>query len=175
MPRLLAATAGLPSPPPCLLLLLLLLQIALKCADLGHLAAEWGVHTRWLGRLEEEFFRQGDLERGAGLPISPLFDRTKQGVSKSQVGAGEMGHRYSMPQGPATCRPARPRPSPALRTAGGGRLPISSQYLLPVPTVALLRGGHKQAARCSWFLGASGTECACASPLLAACSRDSAA
>ena len=45
------------------------------------------MHTRWLGLLEEEFFRQGDLERGAGLPISPLFDRTKQGVSKSQVGA----------------------------------------------------------------------------------------
>ena len=41
---------------------------------------------RWLERLEEELFRQGDRERAAGLPISPLFDRTKQGVSKSQVG-----------------------------------------------------------------------------------------
>ncbi|KAJ9511901.1 hypothetical protein QJQ45_004504 [Haematococcus lacustris] len=44
------------------------LQLALKCADLG------------------EFFRQGDAERAAGLPISPLFDRMKQGISKSQVG-----------------------------------------------------------------------------------------
>lgn len=42
---------------------------------------------RWLGVLEEEFFRQGDKEREAGLPISPLFDRAKQGVSKSQVSA----------------------------------------------------------------------------------------
>ncbi len=36
--------------------------------------------------LEEEFFQQGDRERDLGLPISPLFDRAKQGVSKSQVG-----------------------------------------------------------------------------------------
>jgi hypothetical protein len=35
--------------------------------------------------LEEEFFRQGDRERELGLPISPLFDRAKQGVGKSQV------------------------------------------------------------------------------------------
>ena len=44
--------------------------------------------ARWLERPEEEFFLQGDKERDAGLPISPLFDRAKQGVSKSQVGAG---------------------------------------------------------------------------------------
>ncbi len=39
---------------------------------------------RWLTSLEEEFFRQGDKERELGIPISPLFDRSKQGVSKSQ-------------------------------------------------------------------------------------------
>jgi hypothetical protein len=43
------------------------------------------VWRRWVDRLEEEFFLQGDKERVAGLPISPLFDRTKKGVSKSQV------------------------------------------------------------------------------------------
>ncbi|KAG2433962.1 hypothetical protein HYH02_012506 [Chlamydomonas schloesseri] len=62
----------------------LALQIALKAADIGHLAGALPVHCRWLGVLEEEFFRQGDRERALGLPISPLFDRTKQGVSKSQ-------------------------------------------------------------------------------------------
>ncbi len=62
------------------------LQVALKVADIGHLSGELGVHKRWLGVLEEEFFRQGDRERALGLPISPLFDRAKQGVSKSQVG-----------------------------------------------------------------------------------------
>ena len=33
-----------------------------------------------------QFFLQGDRERLLGLPISPLFDRTMQGVTKSQVG-----------------------------------------------------------------------------------------
>ncbi|KXZ51295.1 hypothetical protein GPECTOR_13g782 [Gonium pectorale] len=62
------------------------LQIALKCADLGHLGEELEVHSRWIRCLEEEFFLQGDRERQLSLPISPLFDRAKQGVSKSQVG-----------------------------------------------------------------------------------------
>ncbi|EFJ44492.1 3'5'-cyclic nucleotide phosphodiesterase, partial [Volvox carteri f. nagariensis] len=65
---------------------LLTLQLAIKAADLGHLGEELEVHQRWLSSLEEEFFRQGDKERQLGLPISPLFDRGKQGVSKSQVG-----------------------------------------------------------------------------------------
>ncbi|KAG2425825.1 hypothetical protein HXX76_013450 [Chlamydomonas incerta] len=65
---------------------LLTLQIALKCADIGHLGESLEVHKKWLSNLEEEFFRQGDRERELGLPISPLFDRSKQGVSKSQVG-----------------------------------------------------------------------------------------
>ncbi|GLC47046.1 hypothetical protein PLESTM_002012800 [Pleodorina starrii] len=65
---------------------LLSLQVALKVADLGHLAEQMEVHKRWLAALEAEFFLQGDLERQMGLPISPLFDREKQGVSKSQVG-----------------------------------------------------------------------------------------
>jgi hypothetical protein len=62
-----------------------MLKVALKAADLGHLCEELPVHRRWVGALEEECFRQGDLERANGLPISPLFDRTKPGLSKSQV------------------------------------------------------------------------------------------
>jgi hypothetical protein len=61
-------------------------QIAFKCADLGHVAEGLDVHLRWVAALEEEFFRQGDRERGAGLPVSPLFDRSKPGITKSQVG-----------------------------------------------------------------------------------------
>lgn len=60
-------------------------QVALKCADLGHLAGSLSVHQRWLAGLEEEFFRQGDREKAAGLPVSPLMDRGKQGITKSQV------------------------------------------------------------------------------------------
>jgi len=40
---------------------------------------------RWVNRLEEEFWRQGDQEKAANLPLSPLFDRDKPGVTKSQV------------------------------------------------------------------------------------------
>ena len=36
--------------------------------------------------MEEEFYRQGDREQSEGLPVSPLFDRNKPGVTKSQVG-----------------------------------------------------------------------------------------
>ncbi|KAL6755517.1 3'5'-cyclic nucleotide phosphodiesterase [Haematococcus lacustris] len=60
--------------------------MALKCSDLGHLAAPLPVHLVWVSRLEAEFFTQGDAERAQGLPISPLCDRTKQGITKSQVG-----------------------------------------------------------------------------------------
>lgn len=60
-------------------------QMALKCADLGHLAASWGVHQKWVAGLEEELFRQGDLEQQLGLPISPLMDRSKGGITKSQA------------------------------------------------------------------------------------------
>lgn len=65
---------------------ILLLQIALKCADIGHLAVSWDLHIRWVKRLEQEFFAQGDQERQLGLPISFLMDRTKPGVSQTQVG-----------------------------------------------------------------------------------------
>ncbi|EFJ46426.1 3'5'-cyclic nucleotide phosphodiesterase, partial [Volvox carteri f. nagariensis] len=61
-------------------------QVMLKASDIGHLGASLDRHKRWLTGLEEEFFRQGDQERQRGLPVSPLFDRAKQGVSKSQVG-----------------------------------------------------------------------------------------
>ncbi|KAG2430444.1 hypothetical protein HXX76_009967 [Chlamydomonas incerta] len=81
-----ACAAPPPAPPADEAQRLLALQICLKVADIGHLAGTLPVHKRWLGVLEEEFFRQGDRERELGLPISPLFDRAKQGVSKSQVG-----------------------------------------------------------------------------------------
>jgi len=61
-------------------------KMALKCADLGHLAAPWNVHTQFVKALEEEMFRQGDLEKSRGYPVSPLMDRDKDGIAKSQTG-----------------------------------------------------------------------------------------
>lgn len=34
----------------------------------------------------QELFQQGDRERALGQPISPLMDRTKSGIQKSQTG-----------------------------------------------------------------------------------------
>lgn len=59
--------------------------MALKLSDLGHLSAPLKVHLRWVAALEEEFFRQGDAEKACNIPVSPLFDRTLPGVTKSQV------------------------------------------------------------------------------------------
>lgn len=37
---------------------ILALAVALKCADLGNLAAPHAVHKRWVAQLEEEYFQQ---------------------------------------------------------------------------------------------------------------------
>ena len=37
------------------------LQMLLKCADIGHLAADQETHKRWAFQLEEEFFQQVTL------------------------------------------------------------------------------------------------------------------
>lgn len=42
--------------------------------------------SRWTALVVEEFFRQGELERAKGMPISPMFDREDQNVPKSQRG-----------------------------------------------------------------------------------------
>ncbi|KAK9819731.1 hypothetical protein WJX72_001710 [[Myrmecia] bisecta] len=62
-------------------------QLALKCADIGHLAAPPEQHKKWALMLEEEFFRQGDKEKKANLKVSALMDRSnKGGITRSQVG-----------------------------------------------------------------------------------------
>ncbi|CAM9907449.1 unnamed protein product, partial [Phaeothamnion confervicola] len=63
---------------------IMLLQMLLKAADVAHPAKPWDVHCRWSQLITEEFFRQGDLERREGLPISPLCDRAEVNLPKSQ-------------------------------------------------------------------------------------------
>jgi len=65
---------------------LVTLQMALKCADVGHLTLKWSDHLNWVERLEEEFFAQGDKEKELNLEPSFLMDREKPGVTKTQVG-----------------------------------------------------------------------------------------
>merc|ERR1740121_77558 len=65
---------------------ILLMQVALKCADLGHLTLGWDEHKWWVQCLEREFFAQGDREKALGLPTSFLMDLEKPGPTKTQVG-----------------------------------------------------------------------------------------
>jgi hypothetical protein len=69
----------------------------------------------------QEMFRQGDRERELGLPISPLMDRTKAGVTKSQPGFFQVGGRAGWAQeggGPARMRGRRAAESGCAACAG---------------------------------------------------------
>jgi calcium/calmodulin-dependent 3',5'-cyclic nucleotide phosphodiesterase len=63
---------------------LLLMALIMKVADVSHPCKQWGVHLQWSDRISEEFFLQGDLETLNGMPISPLCDRSKHYLPKSQ-------------------------------------------------------------------------------------------
>ncbi len=60
------------------------LQMAIKCADLGHTAQPWEQHVKSTERLQEEHFRQGDKEKSSGLACSPLMDRARPGIVGAQ-------------------------------------------------------------------------------------------
>lgn len=65
----------------------LALQLCLKCADIGHVYCLSNVHLKWVQKLEQEFFAQGDREEELGARTkSPLMDRDKAGITKSQCG-----------------------------------------------------------------------------------------
>eukprot|EP00193_Tetraselmis_chui_P009071 CAMPEP_0177767984 /NCGR_PEP_ID=MMETSP0491_2-20121128/9458_1 /TAXON_ID=63592 /ORGANISM="Tetraselmis chuii, Strain PLY429" /LENGTH=953 /DNA_ID=CAMNT_0019284719 /DNA_START=3442 /DNA_END=6304 /DNA_ORIENTATION=+ len=57
------------------------LTIALKVADIGHLFTPFAVHSQWCSLLEDEFFRQGELEINANREPGMLKDPRKPGVT----------------------------------------------------------------------------------------------
>jgi hypothetical protein len=61
------------------------LAFALKCADAGYSAKIIDLHADWTERASEEFFLQGDLERGKGLEVSSYCDRNNTDRVKSQI------------------------------------------------------------------------------------------
>ncbi|CEM02044.1 unnamed protein product [Vitrella brassicaformis CCMP3155] len=63
---------------------LLMFKMLTKCADLGHAGKPRELHEQWSVAIAEEFFRQGDLEKVEGLPVSPLCDRDEVVFEKSQ-------------------------------------------------------------------------------------------
>merc|ERR1719412_1676441 len=62
------------------------LQNMVHCSDLSNPTKPLDVYRQWVDRIIDEFHRQGDREREAGLEISPMCDRFNATIEKSQVG-----------------------------------------------------------------------------------------
>ncbi|XP_070195159.1 high affinity 3',5'-cyclic-AMP phosphodiesterase 7A-like isoform X2 [Littorina saxatilis] len=67
-----------------------ILQIALKCADICNPCRGWFLSEKWSRQVCEEFFRQGDMERQVGVPVTPVCDRHANTVAKIQIGFMEV-------------------------------------------------------------------------------------
>ena len=64
------------------------MQLAIKCADVGHPSRKLELHLLWSDRIKEEFFQQGDKEKSKGISISALCDRNVpiSSYPSSQIG-----------------------------------------------------------------------------------------
>jgi hypothetical protein len=83
------AYAAAAAPLPCVFATgeerALMLAALLHAADISNPARPPEVAARWADRVLAEFFAQGDAERAAGAPISPLCDRATTSRPGSQV------------------------------------------------------------------------------------------
>ena len=55
------------------------------CADLSNPTKPLDIYRKWVERVMEEFFQQGDNEREKGMELSPMCDRETATIEKSQV------------------------------------------------------------------------------------------
>ena len=55
-------------------------------ADISNPTKPRDVALGWARRCMDEFYRQGDIERERGMPISPNFDRHSTHEAKCQLG-----------------------------------------------------------------------------------------
>ncbi|XP_043249700.1 cAMP-specific 3',5'-cyclic phosphodiesterase 4D [Colletes gigas] len=60
-------------------------MILIKVADISNEARPMEVAEPWLDRLLQEFFKQSDMEKLEGLPVTPFMDRDKVTKPSSQV------------------------------------------------------------------------------------------
>lgn len=66
---------------------LLGLQLLLKVGDISNVSRPFEIADKWCDVLNNEFFRQGDLEKKTGIGLtSPLNDREHPDKPKSQIG-----------------------------------------------------------------------------------------
>ncbi|KAL4448605.1 hypothetical protein ABPG75_005824 [Micractinium tetrahymenae] len=63
----------------------LLLNLLLHCADISNPVKPTEIAEKWSERVLGEFFAQGDRERAAGMPISPMCDRARTSRAGSQI------------------------------------------------------------------------------------------
>jgi cAMP-specific phosphodiesterase 4 len=61
------------------------LQNLVHCADLSNPTKPLALYRKWVERIMEEFFVQGDKERENNMEISPMCDRHTATIEKSQV------------------------------------------------------------------------------------------
>ncbi|GAB5358035.1 hypothetical protein AAMO2058_000424200 [Amorphochlora amoebiformis] len=62
----------------------LLLSMAIKCSDLSNPCRPKKMMLEWSGRINQEFWKQGDLEKIHSLPVGPGHDRTNSNVPLGQ-------------------------------------------------------------------------------------------
>ncbi|OHT17691.1 3'5'-cyclic nucleotide phosphodiesterase family protein [Tritrichomonas foetus] len=66
---------------------MLVMQMLLKVGDISNVSRPFALADKWCDVLNEEFFRQGDLEKELGIGLtSPLNDREHSDKPKSQIG-----------------------------------------------------------------------------------------
>jgi len=66
------------------------------CADLSNPAKPIEMYRQWNERVLAEYWMQGDVEREAGLEISPMCDRHNTSVEKSQVNTRQVSRAQTM-------------------------------------------------------------------------------
>jgi cAMP-specific phosphodiesterase 4/calcium/calmodulin-dependent 3',5'-cyclic nucleotide phosphodiesterase len=64
----------------------LLMQVAIHACDISNPSKTTRIYLAWTEKVLEEFFNQGDREKGAGLPPSMFMDRVTTNIAKCQIG-----------------------------------------------------------------------------------------
>jgi L-rhamnose mutarotase len=62
------------------------LNMLIHSADISNPAKPSKISQQWTDKVYEEFFRQGDLEKSMGIPISMMCDRLSTNVNQAMIG-----------------------------------------------------------------------------------------
>lgn len=64
---------------------LTVMTFVLHCADLSKPARSWYIYRNWIENMMEEFFLQGDMEKGLNIPVSSFMDRDNTNKERVQL------------------------------------------------------------------------------------------